>query len=207
MIANIFIWIAGIIGGLLVLLLFFPFRIRLQGWADVPDHAAFHFAVTWGWGLMGIEKQAGGPLHLRLFGFPAGRLSLPGTKKEKKKKTKPKSKKTSRSARMATVGHHFDTMLRVIGRLVKATFPRGRVTGRIGLSDPADTATIALFSRFFNPSWEYFQVIVIPSYEAEVVQIDTEAKATVVIGYLGLTALLLLLQKQTREMLYSLRHA
>ena len=202
MITTVFIWLGGIIGGLLLLLLLFPFQIKLQAWADVPDQAAFNITAAWGWGLIGIEKQAGQPLRLKLLGFPAWKISFSGGNKKKSK-----SKKKSPIAKAAVVRNHLDTTMTVMGRLVKATFPKGYIAARIGLSDPADTAVIAYLSHYIRPSWKYFQIDLSPSYDEEVARITTEAQATVVIGYLGLTSLLLLLKKQTRMMLYSLRHA
>ena len=205
MIATVFIWLGIIIGGSLLILLLFPFQIKLQAWADVPDQAAFNIVTTWGWGLIGIKKQAGRPLCLRLLGFPAWKISFSGGKKKNKTKSKPNKK--SPIAKAAVVRNHFDTMMTVMGRLVKATFPTGYITARVGLSDPADTAVIAFLSHYIKPSWKYFQIDLTPSYEEEVVRIATEVQATVVIGYIVLTSLLLLLKKQTRMMLYSLRHS
>jgi hypothetical protein len=41
---------------------------------------------------------------------------------------------------IGVIKHHRQTIIHILGRMAGATFLKGHLVGRIGLSDPADTA-------------------------------------------------------------------
>jgi len=105
------------------------------------------------------------------------------------------------------VKDHFQTMTGIFDRMARAAFLKGHLTGRIGLPDPADTATFGWLCRMVNLPSGRFRLALACDYNEEIIQAEAAARATLIFGYLGLVAGLLLLRSQTRMMLHSLRHA
>lgn len=205
-IAAIATWIFGIIGGLTLVLLLAPIRIRVGGQMD--DHQGLGYALNldWSFGLAGLDKAEDRPWQLSVMGLRVMRFSA--SKKEKKikeKKTKAIKKRSWPIAR--AVNEHFQTMVGILDRLTRAAFLKGRLTGRIGLSDPADTAKFGLLCRMVNRPSHRFTMALACDYDEEIIHVEVLAQATLIFGYLGLVAGMLLLQRQTRMMLRSLRHA
>ena len=98
-------------------------------------------------------------------------------------------------------------MICILGRMTRAAFLKGHLRGRIGLSDPADTARMALLCRSMGLPSLRFNLVLDWVYDDEVVYIHADLGATLVFGYLLLSAGVLLLDRQTRVMLNRLRHA
>jgi len=186
-------------------LLIVPWRIRLSGAGDHQDGFSYAASLDWALGAMRVAGAAGQPWRLYIVGLPVvhfPRLSKAGKKKKKKKK-----RKSSPLAFARIIKRDHRTMIGVLARIAGAAFLRGHLLGRIGLPDPADTAQLALLCRWMELSSKHFNLKLDWVYDEEIVQIQADLSATVIIGYLLLTAGLLLLDRQTRMMLRSLRHA
>lgn len=192
-----------IFAGALVLLVV-PWRIRLNGWADHQKGFSYAASLDWALGVFRIAKAFGQPWRLYFLGLPVAKFTaFPKPKKRKKKK----EKKSSSLAFAGIVKRDHPTMIRTLGRLTRAAFLEGHLTGRIGFPDPADTAQIALFCRLARLPSQRFNLALDPVYDEEVIQIHADLGATLIFGYLLLCAGMLLLDRQTRMMLRSLRHA
>lgn len=191
-----------IIIGLLVLLTV-PWRIRLNGYADDQKGVAYVVSLDWGLGAIRVAKSMDRQWALFILGMPVAHFSgFPKSKREKKKK----GKKSPR-ALAGAIRRHRHTLIHILGRMTRAAFIRGHLIGRIGLPDPADTALIALFFRLARLPFERFKLSVNCIYDEEVVYIHAKLRATLIIGYLLLTAGMLFLERRTRMMLRSFRHA
>jgi hypothetical protein len=189
-----------IIIGILILLIV-PWRIRLNGWVDDQEGVAYCASLDWGLILLTVTKTMGRALELSILGLPVAHFSeFPKAKKKKKKK------KTS-LAKAGVMKHHRQTVSYILGRTARAVILKGHLKGRIGLSDPADTALIDFFLRLVRQPSERFKLALTCVYDEEVVHIHANLRATLIIGYLLLTAGMLLLERPTRMMLHGFRHA
>jgi hypothetical protein len=190
--------------GILVLLTV-PWRIRFNGWVDNQEGVAYAASLDWGLVVVQLAKTMDRALELSILGLPVARFSeFPKPKRKKKKKEKKAS-----PAKAGVLLRHRQTMIHILGCMARAALIKGYLVGRIGLSDPADTAVVALFSglvRQLQPS-DHFNLDLTYVYDEEVVRVHANLRATLVIGYLLLTAGLLLLEKPTRMMLRGFRHA
>lgn len=190
-----------IIIGILILLTV-PWRIRLNGWVDDQKGVAYSASLDWGLIVLQVAKTMDRALELSILGLPVAHFSgFPKAKKKKKKE-----KKTSR-AKAGVIKRHRQTIIHILGRMARAAFLKGHLVGRIGLSDPADTALIALFLHLVRQPSERFKLALTCVYDEEVVHIHANLHATLLIGYLLLTAGMLLLERPTRMMLRGFRHA
>ena len=186
----------------LAALLIVPWRIRLSGATDHQGGLSYAASLDWALGAVRVAGAAGQPWRLYIVGLPVAHF--PGLSKAGKKK---KERKSSPLAFARIIKRYHRTMIGVLDRIAGAAFLRGHLLGRIGLPDPADTAQLALLCRWMELSSKHFNLKLDWVYDQEIVQIQADLSATVIIGYLLLTAGLLLLDRQTRMMLRSLRHA
>jgi hypothetical protein len=193
-----------ILVGILVLLVV-PWRIRLNGRADHQNGLSYTASLDWALGGVRIAKADDQPWALYILGLPVARFyEFPKPKKKKKKK---KEKKSSPLAFAGIIRRDHQTMVGILGRMAKAAFLRGYLQGRIGISDPADIAQVALLCRLARLRSRRFNLTIDYVYDEEVAEINTNVGATLIIGYLLLSAGMLLLDSQTRMVLRSLRHA
>ena len=186
-----------------LMLLIVPWRIRLNGRADHQKGFSYAASLDWAFGAIRVAKTVDQPWGLFILGLPVAHFS--GFPKPKKKAKK--EKKSSPLAFAAIIKRDHQTMIRVLGRMTRAAFLKGHLGGRIGLPDPADTARIALLCRLAGLPSKRFNLALDWVYDGEVIHIHADVGATLIIGYLLLSAAILLLDGQTRVMLRSLRHA
>ena len=204
MIGTLLFWLFAIIGGLVIVLLVAPVHIRVSGWIDLPEAGDYLLIVDWAGGVFGVRKTATAMWQFRLFGWPIIRFSWPVFGKSKAKR---KKKKRSPKVLLTTGGRHFSTMAHAFKRMILSLFPKGHVYGRIGLSDPADTAMLAVVTHLIPMAGKRFQAVFVPAYDDEVFEGEVDIRITVVLGYVLMVAAVLLLQKENRRMLRQLRHA
>ncbi len=204
---SIIAWTGVIIGIFLLILLMVPFRIRVKGNIDHEEGVGYEFNVDWALGLAEVEKRHGASLELRLFGLKL--MQLPTIKKTRERKEKKRrKKKPSPGEVIGSIRSHHRTMLRVLGKMLHAMFLKGGLSGRIGFADPAHTANMAFLYRLLGFSGSgNFRTRLVWVYDEEVIRITGEIRATLIFGYLAIVAGMLFLERQTRMMLRSLRHA
>jgi hypothetical protein len=205
-IGSVFLWIGAIAGGLVLVVLITPLRIRINGRIDDRQGVGYDLDVDWAVGVLSIDKRFGNPWQLYVLGRRAMRFSGTGKRGGKKEK-KRKKKRISPRSFAGPVKNHFQAFIRILEELARAAFLRGGLRGRIGLADPADTAKIGLIGHLANLRFRRFILLLACDYEEEVIEIEAAAQATLILGYLGLVAGRLMLQRQTRMALRSLRHA
>lgn len=200
MLFAIFIWVLCGVAGLLLALLVIPFRIALEGKANDQQGTDFRLVIDWAMGLVCFKAVKGHPLSIYLAGLRVWRVSpTPGKKKKGSKKRRPNPRTLIRWAI-----HHFDRIRFILNRFLSASGLRGYLRGQIGLSDPADTAKIHMFSNIFNRQSKHFKVAIRCRYDEEIVDLKAGLQARLIVGYWGLIALELLFDKQNRIMLRSL---
>jgi hypothetical protein len=204
MMGALLFWIAATAVGLIIVLLIVPLNVRVSGWIDLPQTGDYLLTVDWAGGLIGVRKTAKPLWQIHLLGWPV--IHFSGATFKKKKKSKPRKKRSPR-ALIGAAGPHAGTMLNAFKRLILSLFPQGHVHGRVGLSDPADTAMLDVFVRLIPRAKGRFQVVIVPVYDDEVFEGEVKAQVTVVLGYMLLVAAVLLLEKENRMMLRRLRHA
>lgn len=203
---SIFAWISAIMGGTGLMLFAVPLKIRING--QIADRAGFSYELrlVWAWGLIGVEKFAGRCMQISIGGLRMRCIS--GRRGQRKKKKKKPGKRKKSSWRIADVlKNHLHTLMYILDQMAAAAFLQGRVAGRIGLPDPADTAKIAMLGRMVNLHTRRFNLTVVCDYGEEIIRIDAAAEATLIFAYLAPAACRLMLRRQTRVMLRSLRHA
>ncbi len=190
-----------IIIGILILLIV-PWRIRLNGWVDDQEGVAYSASLDWGLIVLTVTKTMGRAFELSILGLPVAHFSeFPKATKKKKKKKK------SSLTKAGVMKRHRQTISHILGRTARAVILKGHLKGRIGLSDPADTALIDFFLRLVSQPSERFKLALTCVYDEEVVYIHANLGATLIIGNLLLAAGMLLLERQTRMMLRDFRHA
>jgi hypothetical protein len=200
---NLFATIGIVIVTGILILLTVPWRIRLNGWVDDQKGIAYSASLDWGLIVLTVTKTMGRALKLSILGLPVAHFSkLPKTTKKKKKK-----KKKSPLTKTGIMKRHRQTISHILGRTARAVILHGHLKGRIGLSDPADMAIIDFFLRLVRQPSERFKLALTCVYDEEVVHIHANLRATLIIGYLLLTAGILLLERPTRMMLRGFRHA
>jgi hypothetical protein len=201
MMGALLFWMAATAVGLMILFLIVPVRVRVSGWIDLPQTGDYLLWADWAGGVIGVRKTANALWQIRVLGWPLIHFSGASLKKGK-----PRQKRSPR-ALIGAAGRQFSTMVGAFKRLMLSLFPQGHVHGRIGLSDPADTAMLDLLTRWMPKAKGRFQVVIVPVYDDEVFEGEVEARVTVVLGYVLLMAAALLLKKENRMMLRRLRHA
>lgn len=200
MVGILLAWIGMVLGVLLIVLLAVPFRIDLHGQADDRKGLSYEMALDWALGVITIIAFHGEPVRMFFLGFRIGSFSMESWKRKKAEKKSKKKRLSPRSLFQWTKKHfhHFSTILK---RFVDAVFLRGYVEGWIGLSDPADTARIGLLSQIIGISKDRFTLAVHCVYDREIVRINARVRATLILGYLGMIALRVMFQKETRIMI------
>jgi hypothetical protein len=203
MIVTLLTWISMVIGSLLLLLLMLPFRISLHGQADDRKGLSYEIALDWAFGVIAFIVVHGQPARLFFFGFKIWSFSIEWGKKEKAKK-KSERKRFSAQTLFQWTKEHFQQIAMILKRFARAVFLKGYIEGWIGLPDPADTARIDLLCQQLRISKDRFKLAVYCVYDREIIKINAKVQATLIMGYLGLVAIGLLLEKKTRVMIRGL---
>jgi len=198
MLISILTWIFIFFGILLLMLLILPFRISLIGQADDKNGLSLEMKMDYAFGLIQVIAHNKESADIFILGCRIRRFSIETLKKESKRKG------LSGLALFRETRGHFQQIVVILKRFVSALFLRGHIEGWIGLSDPADTARIDYLCRIMRISKDRFTFIINCTYDHEVMKINTRVRATVIIGYLGLVALGLILEKETRTLIRGL---
>jgi hypothetical protein len=199
-------WIGAVTGALALVLLIAPLRMRINAMIDDRQGYSYALDADWALGVLALGKREGSPWRLSILGLRA--MRFPAARKQRSKRAKrTRPKRISPRSVAASVKNHFQTFTRVLDDVAGAAFVRGGLRGRIGLADPADTAKFELIGHLANQRFKRFNLLLACDYETQVIQIDATVQATLILGYVGLVAGKLMLQKQTRMALRSLRRA
>ena len=200
MILSILTWICIVLGSIIFLLLVLPFQVILNGMVDDREGFNYKLMLSWAFGFITVIAVNGKPITIFLFGFKIFSLSLDSWQRQKE----PKKKRTSARRVFPWIKKHYQQIAMIVKQFFRAIFLKGTIVGWIGLPDPADTARIGLLSQLMEISKERFKLTIICVYDQEIIKINGRAQITLIIGYLGLIALIQLLKKDTRLMIRGL---
>lgn len=154
-------WLGALLAALLTLLIVVPLRARAYGWRrDGAGQAYLELRYLFG-GVV-VVQRADGPGALSLFGLrirswrrlperapkseealaeAAEKKAARAARRREKRKKKGKERKPVR-AWLAWIDAHLGTAGDQLGRLLATFALKGRLEGRYGFDDPADTAAL-----------------------------------------------------------------
>jgi hypothetical protein len=148
-------WLLALTLGLVLVALLFPLELRVEGAVRDGEPSGLA-AASWGLGLAALEASPEG-LALRLAGAPVWRRSWSALRRERRTEraaARPDERPAAREresaaprgeggGRFRAVLDHRRALLGMLARFAEALHLRLRVTGAVGLQDPADTAVLA----------------------------------------------------------------
>lgn len=196
MIMTAITWTGIGIALLILALLIIPFQIIARGSLDAREGLDYQLMIDWALGLVSVRAASGSAAALHLAGFRAWPIPL-----KAREKKKPRKKRPAPFTWLGWTGEHFSQIQSILRRFARASFLRGYLVGKIGLADPSDTALVGLLCRLIQVRTRRFHMAVTTIYDDEQIHIRAKIQATLIIGYLGIVALGLLLDKQIRVML------
>jgi hypothetical protein len=199
MMVTVLTWIGIVIALLILVLLIIPIKMRASGSIDDREGLDYQLIIDWAFGIFSVRVATGMPAGLYIARWRVWRIPSKIGEKKKSKKEKP-----SPLIWLGWIRGNFTRINHVLSRFARASFLHGYLIGKIGLADPADTAFIGLLCRLMQIQTKRFNLSVTTVYDCEMIHIRAKIHSTLIIGYLGLVALGLLLDKQIRVMVRGL---
>ena len=199
MIVTVLTWIGIVIALLILVLLVVPIKIRARGSVDDREGLDYQLIIDWAFGIFSFRVTNGMLAGLYFAGWRVWRIPLKIGEKKKPKKEKP-----SPLTWLGWIRGNFTRISHVLSSFARASFLQGYLIGKIGLADPADTAFVGLLCRLIQIQTKRFNLSITTVYDYEMIHIRAKIQSTLIIGYLGIVALGLLLDKQIRVMLRGL---
>ena len=191
---TVMLWCGAIVAGLLLLLLLVPIQLRVRG--DLRDATLSGQAEgRWGWGLVSVRIGADRTATLHLMGIRIYRL------KPRDRRPPPKPARARKRGGMKWLIQYRRVLWRLMARLAGTLRLQARITGELGLDDPAATALLVQLLWELNDRLERVTLEVHPDYLDETFSVAGEARALLWPLHVGLVLLGALLQRETREML------
>lgn len=203
MIATVLIWIGIVIAVLITALFVLPINITARGSIDDGEGIDYQLKISWAFGLLSAKAVTGVPAGIYIVGWRIGIVPFKNGKRKKSPK-KPKKEKPSSLKWLRWTRMNMNQIRRILSRFMHASFLRGSLIGKIGLTDPADTGFIGLLCRLIHIHKKRLHISMTTVYEYEMVRIKAKIQATLILGYLGIIALGLLVDKQIRGMMRGL---
>jgi hypothetical protein len=203
MIVTVLAWTGVVIALFILGLLIIPIKILARGSVDDRDGLDYLLVIDWAFGFFSLRAVSDMPAALYFAGLRVWPIPLKTGKKKKPSKT-PKKGKPSPLTWLGWIRENFSLIKHILYSFVRASFLRGYLNGTIGLADPADTAFVSLLCRLIQMHTKCFHVSIATTYGDEIIHVRAKVQSTLIIGYLGLVALRLLLDKQIRLMLRGL---
>jgi hypothetical protein len=223
-VTTLLIWIGIGIALAILALLVIPIRIDAGASVDDRNGLGYLLIADWALGLFSVRMDSGRAAGVYLAGWRVCHLPKKSeTKKEVRKKSgkkiavkrrgmppeypqkkdrkKSMRKKRSPKAWLTWIRNNYQRIGHVLRRFAGACFLQGYVTGKIGLPDPADTAHVGILAGLLQVQSSSFNLSLATAYDCETIHIAARVRSTLIIGYLGLVALGLLLDKRVRMML------
>jgi hypothetical protein len=193
------------IAALLLLLIWIPFQVRAAG-AVTFESVSGEVLLQWGWGLVQARLSSERGARLRLLGVPI-RVRR-GRHREAEERLDDARDDESEDAGSRSIHlprlEQLGRLLRMAGRVLRALHLRLRVNGVVGTGDPAQTAVvlplIGQLERLprveLAVEWDWVE---------ERLELEAEGSARIWIAELIWTALTLLLVRENRAVLRTLR--
>lgn len=199
MILAVFTWIGFGIAILLLGLLVIPIGISVIGSINDREGLDYLLSIKWAFGVLTLRAITARPIEIYLLGIYLGRIPL--KIKKDPSDIKAEKKKASSWDWLQWTRGNFTNINYILSRFARAGKLQGHIFGEIGLVEPADTAMIDHLTRLVWIDGRRFSLNIMTVYEYETINIKAQIRSTLVIGYLGLVALGLILDKRIREML------
>lgn len=203
MIVTVLTWTGMGISILALALLIVPIRIFAAGSVDDRKGIDYQLIVDWAFGIFSFRATSVRPASLYFAGLRLCHIPMKIDKKKKIQK-KPGKEKPSSYTWLGWLRGNFPLINHVLKNFVRAAFLKGYLVGKIGLTDPADASFIGILGRLLRIRTQRFNLSLTTVYEYEIMHIRAQIQSTLIIGYLGLVALRLLLDKQIRVMVRGL---
>lgn len=165
-------WVGIVLGALLALLLLVPLDARAEG-RLADGELDGRARVRWGGGVLSVRFGPQG-VGLYLLGLRVRQLrgEPHGSHREREARRKP-------GRRADWYWRHRRTLWRAGLRLLGAAHPRGRVAGRVGLGDPADTATVHALLSWAEGRWPRLELDVACDWVEDVVELEGRVRTIV----------------------------
>lgn len=172
-------WLAGIVAALALLVLVVPIRVTAAGKLRGLRPSG-SLEALWGYGVVGFHARPGEPATLKIFGIPVRRFRKKEEKRpepEGEKRKKPR-KKSRRGLRWLWRNRH--TFRELWNRAVRSLALQLKVTGCIGVGDPADTAQLQLLLQWAASASQRIDASELSlDWTDEVIEIQLTARARV----------------------------
>jgi hypothetical protein len=183
---QILLGLVALVSSLLLAVVVIPFVARGRGVLR-DDEVSGVIEGTWLFGAAGFAYDSERGAALRLFGRPVWHFAMED-EEEKKQEAEPedrsaeaqkKRRRSKKSARqwLAWLRAHRATLLHLGGRLLGTLRLRLRLSGRLGLEDPADTAMVVTGLRAMGGLAEWAVLEVEPDFLDDEVDLEGEASA------------------------------
>lgn len=198
--------------GLLAAVVLLPFRARAAGVVHDGEPSGA-VAIDWGFGLLGVRLDTRRRVGLRLLWLPVARFRIRRKaagererKRERVRGARPERTAKERKERPAVMRRlraalaEREAFQRMAARLVAALHLRLRASGRLGIGDPADTATLFGLMAALR-SLPGVELDVELDWVDEVLELELEAAGRVWIAELIVVAVALLFARPNRRAL------
>lgn len=170
---------------LALVLLVVPLHLEVAGAAD-DERLEGRALARWGWWLVVLRADADRGVDLRLLGLRVWRLRRGAGRRSRDQKRGRKPKPEARPEKPKTAGgglrgawRNRHTALRLIRAVLRALPVRGWVAGRLGLSDPADTAVLFTLLDAAAERSRAIEIDVEPDWLDEALEIEGRIRARV----------------------------
>jgi len=199
---TILLWILATVGIILAVVLLAPVSIRAAG--RVQGLSASGWArASWAFGFLSFRADSKSGVALYWLGLRIWRFKMKWHKEsrpEKKKKEK-KEKKPDKGFGWFIGNRRMFTWM--AGRMFRTLHLRGRISGRVGLGDPADMAWLWMFLWQMEARVPGLELPVECDWQDEVLDLEGNIRAWVVPVHMGIVALFTFLRRDVRRALRS----
>jgi hypothetical protein len=195
----VLLWLGIVLGGLLLVVLLVPVHVR--AWGRVDDESADgRVRVRWGGGIVSFHASPAG-LELRVLGLRVSRLRGAGAAGRRPKRKREEHEEEGGGRGPGWAWRHRRALLRAVSRLLAALHPRGRVSGVLGLGDPADMAALFALLSQAQQRWRRLELDVACDWTEEVIDLEGAVRAVVWPVELAIVLLVVRLRPDVRRAL------
>jgi len=204
-ILSVLLWLAAVLGLLLLALLVVPLQARGEG-RVLEEELDGELRVRWGFGLIGVRLSSRRPSGFTLCGLRVAGLPRRSAEERQEKKREKKQERAKKQGSRSRRGlrwslAHREGLRRVLRRALGALGLRLEVRGRLGLGDPAETALAELIAGELRRlravrlelAWDYLD---------DVVELEARGRARLwLLEVVGIGLALLLADREVRALL------
>jgi hypothetical protein len=201
-IGLVLLWTLAAVLAVLLVLLIVPIHVRAEGGIHGMSLSG-KAAIRWGWGLVSVRMAPGSGFTLHVLGIRI--WTFTGSDEPEPEKPEEPKKKGRKGPGLRWFLEYRRHAWKLLKRLLDTLRLRLRVTGELGLGDPADTALLAALLGELERSQELVELEVQPDWLDETIELDGDLGARIWPIHIGLILLGALLRKDTRRMMRAAR--